>query len=1170
LTIRFLQIRFLFVLLILLFFDSQLFSQSLSNFRQKTIPITSKAHVIDSLSIIPESIQIFDKSNTEIDTTWYKIDFTNSQIIWQNEIEKDSAVVQYRVFPINFSAPIFNKDSSIINEFGDYVKDPFAITIDNNTSQTLDFGGLNYNGSFARDLSVGNNQNLVVNSNFNLQFSGMLKNDVEVLAAISDQNIPIQPEGNTAQLQEFDRIFIQFKKQRSTLTFGDFEVRSKPGYFLKYLKKLQGFDINSGVAIGANTDMKFGGSLAVAKGKFTRNTFNGIERNQGPYKLKGVNNELFIIILSGTERVFIDGKLLTRGATNDYVIDYNLGEVIFTANQLITKDKRIVVEFEYAEQYYQKTLLQTYQQFDFGKANVNIKFYSEQDGKNQPIQGPLNESQLNILNEVGNNTTAALLPGFSPTEYNDELVQYSLNDTTANLQYFDSIFVYTNNQSQTLYNVTFNSVGVGNGNYIISDIAANNRVYEWIAPDSITGLPKGEYEPFIRVIAPRRNQMLTVGASYDLTEKQTISAEIGLSNSDPNTLSEIDNDLNKAIATKVAYTGNIDLAGENSNKLSLTNSVSYEWKQAAFLPVERYRPVEFRREWNLGNQQNIDTLNENWLNAKSTLKKNDWGQLSVGFGTFNRKSLFDGKRYSVGGILNRKLWKGNFNSSYLNSSNNSKLGDYIIHHYELLRKLPKLRGIETGFSFDSENNQLIDDGQSDLTNESFQFNSYQWKIKNSDTAKNKIQFSYTLRDDFLPKEQDFEIANRGNTVQLKGNLSDRKRKQLFNYNISYRDLINKDTTQNKANEKTVLGQTEYRVNVKDGFIRSSTLYEIGSGQQQKIEYTYAEVEAGLGNFAWTDYNNNDLKEDFEFEIAAFTDSARYIRLIVPTDIYLNTNSVKFNQSLKIKPKQLLKADKWIDKTISKFQYDANFLIDRKNQGETFNLQDYNPFYIENEDSNLVSSNINIRNAIIYNRNSAVFSLELFRFDLNNKIALITGFDQRKNKEYGIISRYNVSKTIGLRLEAKDGLLGNFSDAFSNRIYNIDYWEVKPSLTLILSNKFRSTISYRYKSSENIALEGLQEKATQNELELDTRYNILNQSSIRARFAYDLINFNENPNTSLAYTILEGLRPGNNYIWSAGFDKTFKNNISLGISYDGRKLGDQDIRHTGRANLRAVF
>lgn len=75
------------------------------------------------------------------------------------------------------------------------------------------YQGLDYNGTFARGISFGNRQNLVLNSRFNMQMNGVIGDGIEVQAALSDENIPIQPEGNTQQLSDISSwVFIQLKK----------------------------------------------------------------------------------------------------------------------------------------------------------------------------------------------------------------------------------------------------------------------------------------------------------------------------------------------------------------------------------------------------------------------------------------------------------------------------------------------------------------------------------------------------------------------------------------------------------------------------------------------------------------------------------------------------------------------------------------------------------------------------------------------------------------------------------------------------------------------------------------------------------------------------------------------------------------------------------------------
>ena len=394
------------------------------------------------MSLIPGAFFVKDVPDSA-----YTLDGVNGALYWKHPpVGEDSVLVTYRSFPykLNAVARRFSYDS--IESY--MLVRPYDKGKNDGTDNFFNFGNMTYNGSFGRSITFGNSQDAVVTSNLNLQISGFLADSIEISAAITDNNIPIQPDGTTANLNEFDQVFLQFKKKNWALTMGDIDLRQNQLYFLNFYKRLQGASFETTAQLGPNSTNKTLVSAAIAKGKFARNIFQGQEGNQGPYLLHGDNNELYFIVLAGTEKVFIDGQLMQRGEDQDYTINYNTAEVTFTPNRLISQDARIQVEFEYADRNYLNVNLYAYDEAVIAnKLKLRLGLFSNSDSRNSPINQTLTPDENKFLARLGDSIQRAYYPVANIDTFSAGKVLYKKIDTTyknaAGAIVHDSAFVFS-------------------------------------------------------------------------------------------------------------------------------------------------------------------------------------------------------------------------------------------------------------------------------------------------------------------------------------------------------------------------------------------------------------------------------------------------------------------------------------------------------------------------------------------------------------------------------------------------------------------------------------------------------------------------------------------------------------------------------------------------------
>lgn len=1125
--------------------------------------------VIDSLPVISSTVRILssDRSDT-VSSENYTIH--DNTLYWNlplddNKPPADSLVIQYRVFPQYLTRRYFHADTGtlVYSEEEPSLGGRYDIYGNQMSAGLIEFPRLDYGGSFSRGFSVGNNQSLVLNSALNLQMQGDIGDGIEIAAAISDNNIPIQPEGNTRQIQEFDKVFIQLRKAPHSIIAGDFDIRNPYGYFLNYHKKLKGVQYQFDSDIGESRRLSAAAGAAISKGKFARNTITPREGNQGPYKLSGAGNERFIIVLPATERVFLDGQLLQRGLEEDYVIDYNRGEVSFTRKRLITKDNRIIVEFEYAEQNYVRTHATLNNIYTTETSKFYLNLYSELDGKNATGDLVLDTEDKEILRQSGDDLGDALRSTIqTPDEgFSSNRIMYALKDTFVNGQLYPDILVYSTNPDSALYTANFSQAGIGNGNYILStDQVANGRVYQWVAPDPVTGMPTGEYAPVAQLIAPESRQFISAGAEFIPSENLKIRTEASLSNFDRNRFSNLDDKDN----TGLAFYNTVLKSFELPKDWGIELEGGHEFVQKYFRPLNPYRNAEFSRDWDIPEQN--AAIREHLPNGRVRIFKPELGHLEYAFNGLYRSESYSGSRNSADLVFLRSGWRLQVGGSYLNALRDTIRTEFFRPGISLSKVFNTAAAIEAGLSFKREENRRELRTTGSLGPDAFAFDIYRAWFRNSEDAGFHWDITYELREDRTPSAGRFVDLTAGHNWRTYG-FWELNEKNRINYDFSYRELLilRNDLTEETPGN-TILGKLDYTGNLAKGALRLNNSYELGTGREPRVEYQYIEVQPGEGDYIWID-DGDGVEELNEFEIAPFPDEANYIRLSVLNDNFINTHALAYNQSVRLNLRPLLYGKKGIADFFGRFAVFSTIKFSRKTMEESGG-QFWNPFYADYIDTALVSLQNQWRNILYFNQSNPSYDIQVGQTFLRQQIVQTIGLESRNVEEYFTRFRWNISGSTSLIVQGTRGTRLLFSERFQNRDYDIGSYVIAPELTYLLSSQIRLIGKYSYSKQQN--RQGAGEEATIHDLKVEGNYRKTERFSIRSSLSFARVGYDSEGNSAVEFAMLEGLKPGSNVLWNLQFDVQLSKAILMTVSYDGRKTGENPVVHTGNAQVRASF
>jgi len=1140
----------------ILFFSLTAISQPLSNLRQKTISTPGQSIRLDSFSIVPNSVKI-----KNVEPSDYSIDHPSAMLFWIKKPSQQMISIEYRVFPFSLNAA--TRRMSFDSIFYRFNIPGNQLTGKKGSDRPIDFGKINSNGSLGRSLSFGNRQDAVFNSSLNLQLNGYMGDSIQINAAISDNNIPIQPDGNTQNLNEFDQVYIRFSKDKWKLAVGDLDIRQSDLYYLNFYKRLQGLSFETENRINAKTNNSLLASGAIAKGKFTRNIFQGIEGNQGPYRLKGANQEQFFIVLAGTERVFIDGQMMQRGEDQDYTINYNTAEITFMQKQMISKDKRIQVEFEYTDRNYLNTQLFFNNTLEINKKlQISVGYFGNGDARNSPINQTLNANQKQFLSDVGDNNLNAFYPSAVADTFATGNILYQQLDSTYAVGKKATVYVYQPTKRSDLYSLSFIDVGAGAGNYVLDpNAAANGKVYKWIAPNAQTGAKLGNYEPVVLLVAPKKQSLVSVATTWNMNEQTQLVADMAVSRFDLNRFSSKDKSNDDGYAARLILKNKKIL--QKDKGLSLQSDLNLEYTSASFRPVERLRSVEFTRDWGLDLM--AGAASEKILNASFLLENKQSHQLKYVLGSYARNVDFNASRHQLEHHLNQQGWIINNQVAITSFKDDLKNGQFFRPTLSIAKRISSMSGREIGLGYSKENTVSRFNANDSITPGSFAFSTFQLYTQSDPTQLNKWGIKYFTRFDDLPDGKKMIQKDHSNNLNVNGEWMSNEHHQV-RFNATYRKLNVANNLTAQLADESMLGRLEYFTDLWKSAIAGNALYELGGGQEPRRDFTYIEVPVGQGEYTWIDFNSDGIQQLNEFEVAKFRDQARFLRIFTPTNEFIRSNNLQFNYNLVFNPSLALEGDEGsVMKAFLKRLYLQSALQVSQKQlasGERI----LNPFKGMIQDTSLITFDQVQSHSASFNKFSQIWGMDLNFLQSSNRAFLSYGYETRRLRDLSLKIRSNWLKMFTVDLISR--LNRNILETpnFGNRNFNIHSRSIEPRITFTKGTTLRLQSSYKWDKKQNKG----PENAMINSLNLEGKYNLVSNTAITSRITFSNIQFNGITSSSLGYVMLDGLQPGKNFLWTLDLTKRISSFIEMSVQYEGRRSGSSGLVNIGRAQIRAIL
>ena len=1039
--------------------------------------------------------------------------------------------IRYKAWPFPLQ-PVYQRWTLSELDTSETAVSPARIRQSTPSSMSVAYGdeSLQRSGSIFRGISLGTNQGMRLQSGLRLQVSGQVAPDVEVVASLTDQNTPIQPEGNTQSLQEIDKVFVNIFAPHFKATLGDFVYDAKGSGFGTYSRKLQGGMATAESNLGTVTLMG-----AASKGEFAINHITGLEGNQGPYQLTGNEGQQDIIVLAGTERIWIDGEPMTRGEDHDYVIEYGLGQITFTRNRLITGDSRITVDFEYSDQQFQKSVYGAQGQTRFWNDRIEFltSFIQESDNKDNPIEFPITDEYLSALESAGDHPDSAVVSGGNYVgEGKGNYVQIDSLDQT--------IYSYVG-EGNGDYAVRFSHVGFGKGDYSFQGYG----IYRY------EGLNQGTYLPVILLPLARKHQMANAATTVHFSRNISLSGEAAVSSQDLNQFSDLDDGDN----TDQSYQSELNMKetalrgfGRSLGQLDL--NVQFRHVGDRYRPVGRMSAVEHGRKW--GTEEGR-VWGEDSREAQATYRPFETWQITGELGSFSRTEGFQSRRKMVSTDLNQQGWPRILYQNEWIDTENGPTGNGAWQRQNGRIETAIWR-FKPSLAYEGEHRKQ---GLGDTLTTGFQFDEWRGGL-GVDLGPIQLSAEETMRDDRQYESNLLEPKSKARTdrASVKLNLG-----QDFSTSVMFTHRTRDYVDPSFKDQISDLADMKIRFSIGPRLVDGTLNYQFSSTQVSEMVRDTIQVGPGLGTYR-LDETLNELIPD--------PDGDLLIRMI-QTGGFIPVNDLKTGMELRWNGSGLFKRKKRLKSLFSGIQGRTRFRAERRDRADNFGSVNQSAFQPDwGKDSTVVTGILSFYQDIEYAPSGGWMSLRL-RYQSNSS----------ENYQLANEGQVHLTDERGIRLKLNPIRSLGFLTEYGLRTDDKDYENTLRSDRDIEIQTFTGEVSFRPKQQIEFALKTQLRQSEDRFPDPHTRafsvfllprfsYAFRMKGHLRAEMEFGNVT-TEPSDVSLPYEMLSGDQPGRTFRWNLLFTYRVTGHVQCTVSYRGRQEPWRtQLFQTGQVEVRAFF